>query len=148
MKSVKFILLAMFTITIMQSIAQTSTQQLFTSSSPRVRFNESQLLALYTKDVNTTVSLSSTQDNFQIQGTVISNDLNSATNTRFVVIKLTNFQDGTFLKLKSFTENGVAQYKATITNSSYNDAYQISARFDGLFVMSKFNANQVEALVP
>ncbi|GDX47855.1 hypothetical protein LBMAG25_06730 [Bacteroidota bacterium] len=148
MKSVKFILLAMFTLTIMQSIAQTSTQQLFTSSSPRVRFNESQLLALYTKDVNTTVSLSSAQDNFQIQGTVISNDLNSATNTRFVVIKLTNFQDGTFFKLKSFTENGVAQYKATITNSAYNDAYQISARFDGLFVMSKFNANQVEALVP
>lgn len=148
MKSVKFILLVMFTLTIMQSIAQTSTQQLFTSSSPRVRFNESQLLALYTKDVNTTVSLSSAQDNFQIQGTVISNDLNSATNTRFVVIKLTNFQDGTFLKLKSFTENGVAQYKATITNSAYNDAYQISARFDGLFVMSKFNANQVEALVP
>lgn len=148
MKSVKFILLVMFTLTIMQSIAQTSTQQLFTSSSPRVRFNESQLLALYTKDVNTTVSLSSAQDNFQIQGTVISNDLNSATNTRFVVIKLTNFQDGTFLKLKSFTENGVAHYKATITNSAYNDAYQISARFDGLFVMSKFNANQVEALVP
>jgi hypothetical protein len=148
MKSLKLLVLSLLTIAATHCIAQTNTQLQFSGNSPRVRFNESQFMALFTKEVNAAISLTSPSDNFQLEGTVLSNDFNADTNTRFVVINLSNFQAGTVLKLKSTTQSGNTVYKACIINNSYADAYQLSSIFDGKVVLSKFNANQIEALTP
>ncbi len=148
MKSLRLLVLSLLTLITAQSIAQTTTQLQFSGSAPRIRFNESQFMSLFTQDVNATVSIASPTDNFQLEGTVISNDFNADTNTRFVVINISNLQAGTVLKLKSTTQNGNTVYKASISNSSYDDAYQLSSIFDGKVVLSKFNASQIELLTP
>lgn len=142
-----FLLIAL-TLLALQGFSQSVLSLSDPSLAPRVRFNESQFVALFNQPVNTTIQLTSSLDNFSLQGNVISNDYNADTQTRFVVIELSNFQTGTILKLKSTTESGVTTYKGTITNADSADAYQISSIFDGNVVFSKFKASQVTDLQP
>lgn len=130
------------------SFAQTTLSLNEPTMAPRIRFNESQFIALYTKPVNSNIQIASPFDNIQLQGTVISNEYNADTQTRFVVINLSNFQTGTVLTLKSVVESGNTNYKATITNPDSGEAYQLSAIFDGKVVLSKFKAGQITVLQP
>ncbi len=132
----------------LQGFSQVASSISDPSMSPRIRFNESQFVALYTKPANSVIQIASPFDNTQLQGTVISNDFNADTQTRFVVINLSNFQTGTVLTLKSVIDSGNTQYKATITNPDAGDAYQLSAIFDGKVVLSKFKAGQITTLQP
>ncbi len=144
LKSMAFLFFALIAL---HSSAQTNTPLLFPGTTPRARFNETNFMTLFTKDANAIINISSL-DNFQLKGVVLSNDFNADMATRIVIIRLTNFQEGTLLKLKSVTLNGKTTYKATISNVNYDDAYQLSSIFDGWVVLSKFNKNQIEELAP